>query len=395
MQTVTVRIKGDWRILLGRDLQIVFGITLVSAIGVTSIAPAFPSMAKDLGLTEGEVVMLITVFTFPGIILAPVMGILADRFGRKKVIVPSLLLFGMAGGACAFTTDYPALLALRFVNGVGASALGGLGQTIISDIFAGKDRTAALGYNASVLGVGTMIYPALGGALALLGWSYPFLLSALALPMGFIVLYGLRNPEPAALPPLRRYLGGALRSAADREILPAYLATLATFILLYGALLSYFPFLMHQRFNASPSTIGLMLAATSITTIIGAFNLGWITRRFNTKTIITVSFAAYAVAIMLVLVADSLWMMIIPVLLYGLANGLNIPSIQTHLSGSAPLEYRGVFMSVNSMVLRLGQTVGPVLSGVAFQMGGMEGVFFCSAAFSAVSLVLLVLFLRT
>ncbi|MBP7734537.1 MAG: MFS transporter [Spirochaetes bacterium] len=389
-----MRIKRDWRILLGRDLQIVFGITLISAIGVTSIAPAFPSMAKDLGLTEGEVVMLITVFTFPGIILAPVMGILADRFGRKKVIVPSLLLFGVAGGACAFATEYPVLLVLRFINGVGASALGGLGQTVITDMFAGKDRTEALGYNASVLGVGTMIYPALGGALALLGWNYPFLLSALALPMGIIVLYGLRNPEPAAMPPLRQYLGGALRSAADREVMPAYLATLATFILLYGALLAYFPFLMHQRFNASSSTIGLMLAATSVTTIIGAFNLGWISRRFRPKTIITVSFIAYAAAIMLVLLADNIWMMTIPVLLYGLANGLNIPSIQTHISGSAPMEFRGAFMSVNSMVLRLGQTVGPVLTGIAFQGWGMDGVFYCSAAFSIVAFVLLILFLN-
>ena len=184
---------------------------------------------------------------------------------------------------------------------MGASALGGLNQTIIGDMFSGEERTAALGYNASVLGVGTMIYPALGGALALLGWNYPFLLSVLALPMGVLVMLGLKNPEPAAALPLREYLAGAARSAADREIVPSYLATLATFILLYGALLAYFPFLMHSRFNASPSIIGLMLAATSVTTIIGAFNLGWISRRFASKTIIVASFVMYAVAILLVL----------------------------------------------------------------------------------------------
>ncbi len=389
-----MRIKPDWHILLGRDLQIVFGITLISVIGVNSIAPALPQIAKTLRLTEGQVVMLITIFTFPGIILSPVMGMLADRFGRKKIIVPSLFLFGAAGSACAFTGDYHILLALRFANGVGASALGGLNQTIIGDMYSGDERTAAMGYNASVLGVGTMIYPALGGALALLGWNYPFLLSVLALPMGFLVLFCLKNPEPSASPPLREYLVGAARSAADREVVPAYMATLATFILLYGALLAYFPFLMHRRFNAPPSTIGLMLAATSITTIIGAFNLRWISRRFTPKSIIVGSFAAYAAAIVLVLYADSLWLMTVPILLYGLANGLNIPSIQTHLSGSAPMEYRGVFMSVNSMVLRLGQTVGPVLTGVAFQMWGMEGVFYFSALFSILSFMLLALFLR-
>ncbi len=389
-----MRIKPDWHILFGRDLQIVFGITLISVIGVNSIAPAFPQIVRDLHLTEGQVVMLITIFTFPGIVLSPVMGMLADRIGRKKVIVPSLFLFSAAGCACAFTSDYHILLALRFANGVGASALGGLNQTIIGDMFSGEERTTALGYNASVLGVGTMIYPALGGALALLGWNYPFLLSVLALPIGFPVLFCLKNPEPGTAPPMCEYLIGAVRSIADREVVPAYMATLATFILLYGALLAYFPFLMHQRFNASPSTIGLMLAATSITTIIGAFNLGWISRRFTPKTIIIASFVVYAVAIVLVLFADSLWQMAISVLLYGLANGLNIPSIQTHLSGSAPMEYRGAFMSINSMVLRLGQTVGPILTGIAFQVWGMEGVFYFSALFSILSFVMLAMFLR-
>jgi len=389
-----VRIRPDRHILLRRDLQIVFGITLISVIGVNSIAPALPQIAKDLRLSEGQVVMLITVFTFPGIILSPVMGILADRFGRKRVIVPSLFLFGIAGCACAFTGDYHVLLVLRFANGVGASALGGLNQTIIGDMFSGNGRTEALGYNASVLGVGTMIYPALGGALALLGWNYPFLLSALALPVAFVVLFALRNPEPGPAPPLREYLAGAARSAADREVVPAYGATLATFMLLYGVLLAYFPFLMHRKFGAPPSVIGLMLAATSVTTIIGAFNLGWLSRRFTPKTIIISSFIGYAAAIIMVLYADSLWLMTVPVLLYGLANGLNIPSIQTHLSGSAPMEYRGAFMSMNSMVLRLGQTVGPVLTGFAFHQWGMEGVFLFSAIFSLLSFFLLAVFMH-
>jgi ACDE family multidrug resistance protein len=137
-----------------------------------------------------------------------------------------------------------------------------------------------------------------------------------------------------------------------------------------------------------------MLAASSVTTIIGAFNLGWISRRFKPKTIIIVSFIMYAAAIMLIVHAASIWLMTVPVLLYGLANGLNIPSIQTHLSGSAPMEYRGACMSINSMVLRLGQTVGPVVTGIAFQLWNMEGVFYFSALFSIVSFILLALFLR-
>lgn len=382
------------RIFLDRDLQIIFGITLISVIGVTSIAPALPMIAKDLRLTGSQVVMLITIFTLPGIFLSPVMGVLADRFGRKTVIVPSLFLFGIAGTACAFTDSFPLLLSLRFANGVGAAALGGLNQTVIGDLFNGTERAEALGYNATVLNIGTMAYPAIGGALALIGWSYPFLLSALALPMGALVLLFLKNPEPSLPPPIRGYLAGVMNSVSGGGIVPAYLATMAAFMLLYGALLAYFPFLLHARFGASPSTIGLMLAATSVSSMLAAFNLGRISRRFSYKTIIIASFALYAVVLGAVLWIDTIYLMTVPVLLYGFANGMNIPGIQTFLSGNAPMEYRGAFMSMNSMVLRLGQTLGPIFTGIAFHRWGMEGVFYSSALFAAASFLVLAVVLK-
>ncbi len=382
------------RIFLDRDLQIIFGITLISVIGVTSIAPALPMIAKDLRLTGSQVVMLITIFTLPGIFLSPVMGVLADRFGRKKVIVPSLFLFGIAGTACAFTDSFPLLLSLRFANGVGAAALGGLNQTVIGDLFNGTERAEALGYNATVLNIGTMAYPAIGGALALIGWSYPFLLSALALPMGALVLLFLKNPEPSSPPPIRGYLAGVMNSVSGGGIVPAYLATMAAFMLLYGALLAYFPFLLHARFGASPSTIGLMLAATSVSSMLAAFNLGRISRRFSHKTIIVVSFALYAVVLGAVQWIDTIYLMTVPVLLYGFANGMNIPGIQTFLSGNAPMEYRGAFMSMNSMVLRLGQTLGPIFTGIAYHRWGMEGVFYSSALFAAASFLVLAVVLK-
>lgn len=381
-------------ILFNRNLLIIFGVTLVSVTGVTSIAPAFPHIARSLSLSEEEVVMLITVFTFPGIFLAPVMGILADRIGRKKVIVPSLLLFGVAGAACAFTDSYRLILLFRLLAGVGGASLGGLNQTVIGDMFEGERRNAALGYNASVLGIGTMAYPAIGGALALLGWSYPFLLSLLALPVAFLVWLGLDNPEPSKRVPMRAYTAAALGFISAGKTVPAFAATLSTFILLYGGLLAYFPFMMHDRFGARSSTIGLMLAATSLTTIIGSFNLGGALRRFRPRTILVVSFFMYAVSFMLIMHARSMAFMLVPVLIYGLANGINIPCVQTLLTGSVPMEYRGIFMSFNSMVLRLGQTAGPVFAGIAFVTWGMTGVLYSAAAFALVSLVSLAIFIR-
>lgn len=118
---------------------------------------------------SGQVGLLITVFTLPGVVLTPIWGVLSDRYGRKRVLVPSLILFGLAGGACALARNFELLMVLRTIQGVGAAALGAINVTIVGDLFSGRERTAALGYNSSVLSSATAAYPAIGGALATLG----------------------------------------------------------------------------------------------------------------------------------------------------------------------------------------------------------------------------------
>jgi MFS family permease len=59
-----------------------------------------------LEISPQNIGLLITVFTFPTVILSPIIGVMADRFGRKKILVPSLILFGLAGTACAFARDF-------------------------------------------------------------------------------------------------------------------------------------------------------------------------------------------------------------------------------------------------------------------------------------------------
>ena len=154
----------------------------MAVLGSSSVSPAFPKVVAELGVSPGQVGLLITVFTLPGVFLTPVAGVLSDKFGRKTVLIPSLLLFGVAGGACALARDFELLLGLRVLQGVGAAALGATNVTLIGDLVAGRERTAALGYNSSVLSTGTASYPAIGGAPATFGWYYPFALPLLAIP---------------------------------------------------------------------------------------------------------------------------------------------------------------------------------------------------------------------
>lgn len=370
-------------LFFNKHLQIVFCVTLIAVMEVSCIAPVLPKIADALSITAGQANLLIVVFTMPGIVLSPFFGIAADRFGRKNVLVPALLLFGICGTAAGFTESFSLLLVLRFFQGAGAASLGSINQTIIGDIFPGKDRVTAMGYNSSVLSIGTMVYPSIGGAIAMLGWHYPFFLATMAFPVSLLVIFGLDYREPVKNGELGEYLKHSFRLIKKKDILSLYIGTLAAFILLYGILLAFFPFYMKNHFHASPLVIGLAMSTSSIGAIIGSFNLGKLAGVFSSKKLLVSAYLIYPAALSIAYFMPTILLFIIPVFIYGFANGILIPNIQTQISILAPDEYRGAFMSINSSVLRLGQTIGPLISGIIITRLGEDYVFIFGAIFAS------------
>ncbi len=382
------------RLYLDHNLLIVFSITLTAIMSVSSITPALPKVMRELDISPRSVGLLITVFTMPGIILTPVFGILADRFGRKRIVVPSLLLFGIAGGICGFIKDFELLLVLRFIQGIGAAPLGSLNATIIGDLFSGKERTAAMGYNSSVLSIGTTLYPAIGGVLAVVSWSYPFLLAFLGIPVGFLVLFGLKNPEPRSDQNLKEYLKNLFLALQDRRIICLIISCGATFIILYGSYLTYLPIFMAERFDASTVVIGLLMSSVSIITAITASQLGRMARRIPERSLLKISFIFYGAALFLVPYVGKIYFLLPIIFLFGFAHGTNIPVTISLLSGLAPMEYRAAFMATNGMVLRAGQTIGPLLMGLMYTIGGVDYTFFTGTGLAIFMFLFLILFFK-
>lgn len=363
-----------------RNLQIIFGVTLMAVLGVSSITPAFPSIMRELGITVGQVGLLITFFTLPGAILAPFLGVAADRFGRKKILVPSLFLFAITGTASTFIRDFNVLLAMRVFQGIGAAGLGSINITIISDLYSGRQRAEAMGLNTSVLSIGVASYPIIGGALALLGWYYPFTLSIIAIPIGILAFTSLKNPEPRNFQSLREYLSGTWGHLKNIRVAGLFATGILTFIILYGAFLTYFALLLGETFGASSFIIGLVMASMSLTTAAVSWQLGRINKWFSLPTIIKLAFVIYAVALVLIPLMPSLWLLLIPSIIFGIAMGLSMPTILTAVAELAPPEYRAAFMSINSTMLRLGQTIGPPLMGLIYVYQGLDTAFFAAAA---------------
>lgn len=367
-----------------KNITIIFLITLMGVMGVASITPAFPSIIKHFGITPGQVTLLITVFTFPGIFLAPVIGVMADRYGRKTILFPSLLLFGIAGVGCFFTADWKVLLVLRFFQGTGAASLGMLNVTLIGDLFSGEKRGAIMGYNASVLSIGTAAYPAIGGALAMAGWRFPFLLPLLAVPTAILMILWLKNPEPTAKPNLGEYLRKTWKIINQKTVWGLFIINILLFVILYGAYLSYFPQLMVERLQSTSLHIGLMMSGFSVVTATTASQLKRINRLLKPKTQLQLGFVLYLVSMLLLSFAGSWWQLVIPVITFGMAHGMIIPGIQTLLVGFAPISERAGFMSINSLVLRVGQTTGPLIIGIFYVLGGTGTAFVGGAVVAAV-----------
>jgi MFS family permease len=364
------------KLFLDRNLLIIFGVTATAMLGTGSITPAFPQMMAYFNIDSQQAGWMITINTLPGIFLAPVWGVVADRIGRKKVLVPSLVFYALCGGAQAFTDDFTLLLALRFFQGCAGAPLAALNNTVIGELYVGRERMEAMGYNASVQSACMLGYPLLGGAVALFGWHYPFLLPLLGLPVAWFVAVKLNNPEPKrSTQPMLDYLGSALKSVANRRMAALYFINILTVAVSFGVLIVYFTLLLSYHFGANSFEIGVITAFSPVVSGLLATQVGRIRAHMSFRQMIVVGLVLSAIGVSLNMSMPSLWWLLVPAFIRGIAQGILNPSVNTLVVEFAPHESRAAVMSLNSTMFRIGQTFGPFLFGLVYAVGGLDAVF--------------------
>ena len=376
------------------NLPIIFSVTLLGVMGVAIIAPALPVIMKQFNLTVAQVGLLITFFTVPSVLITPILGVAADRLGRKKIIAFSLLLFGVSGILCGLAGDFGTLLLLRVFQGIGAAALSSLNLTIIGDLYQGSRRAGIMGINSSVLSLGTASYPLLGGALATLAWNFPFFISFLAIPVGFAVLFRLKSPEPDNHESLKTYFASAWKGFKNFRILSLFSLGIMTFIILFGCISTTLSILLSRDFGASALSIGIVMFTMSITTATVSSQLGRIYRRFRKENLLIFGFGCYSIALLLISYSPSLWFFILPMLIFGVGNGLVMPVVQVLVVEQASPEHRAILMSTNGAMLRVGQSIGPPLTALAFAQPNHRWAFYLGIILSLVSILVIIFGIR-
>ncbi len=364
-------------------LRIIFGVTIVSILGMSPITPAFPRMIKFFHIAPSAIGLVIAFFALPGIVMTPLYGVLADRVGRKGALLFALVVYGLGGTACGLVSDFKVFLAMRFVQGMGASGLGALATTLIGDLYSGHKRTDFMGYNASILSVGTALFPAAGGLLSQFSWRYPFFLNLFAFVAVYWVLKEFNFPSlQKEKCPFKDYLKNAFHGISDRKAIWLFAGGSAIYFLIMGSYVTYIPVLMSHRFKSQPWEIGVVLAAGSIGAGIAAAITGKLARMWGHTFLIRISFAGFLGTFALIPLMKSTWALLLPAILFGSANGIAFPLIQSVIVALAPFKYRGAFVSFNGMILRYSQVISPVVFAGVYSAFGIDFVFYGAALLS-------------
>src|SRR5690625_2801385 len=229
----------------GMTITAIGSIPLIMVLGNSMIIPIFPAMKKALKLSQMQVSLTITVFSVSAAILIPFVGYLSDRYSRKVIIIPSLLLYGLGGllagfAAAFFSKAYIWVLIGRAIQGIGAAGAAPIAMALTGDLFKGGEQSKVLGIFEASNGLGKVLSPILGSLFGLIIWyAVFFTFPALCIVAMILVLIFVKEKKKTeSPPPFRKYLNGlkTVFKVEGRWLSVAYLAGGTCLFTLFGIL---------------------------------------------------------------------------------------------------------------------------------------------------------------
>jgi ACDE family multidrug resistance protein len=348
-------------------LVLILAVTGTGIMGNTLIAPAIPDILDQFGVGDAGAGLLIAATSFPGIFMAPVMGVLADRLGRRRVLVPCLGAFGVFGTVAALAPSFAILLAARFGMGIGAAGLINLAVVLIGDHWGPADRTRLIGRNAAFLTVCLAVLPPVGGILTDLGtWRLALAPYGLALVTAVAAWRVLPPDRPDVTVSMREQLGGVGEVIRRPAMMLILVGGAISFVMIFGVFLSTLPIHLENEFGFGASVRGLFLALPAMTSTLVAFNLQRVREHIAAPTLLVICSLLFAVGFAMIGSGEMIAVVVLGCLVYGMGEGALIPTLQDQAVELSPPAHRGAVVAVYVGAARLGQTVGPLGAAALF-----------------------------
>lgn len=370
-----------------RGLVVAFSTSLAAVMGTQLVYPSLPAMMQQLRVDEAAIGLVVTAYTLPAVFLAPLAGAVADLRGRRPLLFGGLLLFGLAGAAVGLAPTFELVLALRAVQGLGATALLPLTIVLLSDLVPEDREASAQGAKVVLDRVATIGAPILAGVLAAVAWSLPFFLYAVAIPLAFLGLAWLPETRSRERTSLRAYAGGFGAVVRRPRLLLAFAAGSLRFFLDYGYF-TYLPIYLAVARGTFSGVIGLLLSAYAVGAIVTASQVGRLVRGRDPALVLFAGFGLAGFSILAVPFLASDVLVAASLFVYGLGNGLISPLQKGLLTRNAPTSLRGGVVSLDRVLQQVAKSAAPAAMGVLLVMADVTAVFWVLGGLSLLSVAL-------
>ncbi|WP_273808263.1 MULTISPECIES: MFS transporter [unclassified Pseudomonas] len=306
-------------------------INCLSPMAAIVVAPSLPQMQAHFADVPNVQFLVPISLAVPGLMVAllgPLMGIVADRLGRKRLLLLSMVGYGCMGVLPLFLESLHAIIVSRVVLGCMEAVVVTISTTLIGDYYSGALRQRYLALQTTFAASSAILFFMIGGALGELGWRMPYVVYVVALVMAVFAHFLLWEPKPQSL------------SADDAEdasqqakaFRPALLAVTCLVTLVGGVafmvLQIQLAYLLRDIGQTSPSTAGMIASAGSVMIVLGTLSVHLLLRlKLRIPHCLALAFALIGCSFLLVPWADRTSLMLFVALVNGLGCGLMLPSL--------------------------------------------------------------------
>ena len=372
-----------------RSLVVLFLTIFVSLIGFGIIIPLLPFYAQTFGASPTTIGLLFASFSLAQFVAAPILGDLSDRWGRRPVLVFSLLGTVLSFTLLALAHSLTLLFIARIVDGLSGGNITAA-RAYIADVTPPEDRAKRYGLIGAAFGLGFILGPALGGALSHISYTAP-IWAAVALSAIAAVLAYAWLPEPArhaadaGAPPWWRTLPELIARPGLGSLLLVdflYWSTFAVYqttFALYG----------QRRFGWDATHIGYILASFGLLgVVIQTHVVGPVTRALGDRRTLVVGLGCATTGLAVGSLAGSIPVFVLGLVPTALGMGLCNPTLTALISRSVGPAEQGLVQGAAGALESLGRTGGPIWGNVVLEHYGEGTTYGAAAVAFAATLVL-------
>lgn len=358
-------------------LAVMFMTTLLPVSVV--ISPSLPGMATALGVSDARVGLVITAITLPPMLLAPVVGIAGDMFGRRTVAVPGLFLYGAAGVAISLAGTFPAVLGLRALQGLAMAGIAPLTVTLLGDMYEGSLGTTAQGMRMSAAGIALTVGPLVAGALAGLAWQYPFYLYGLSfLAMIAVYLYVPETAEsiddaPSLRGTLRQYTRSITDEIGDSRLL---VVMVGGFMRFFGsfAFFTFVPIFAVRSLGTTPFVAGVVVALSGVRILLSP-TAGWWVARFSRRWALVGTVTVQLTVFALIPFVPNVLALAVLAVLFGVGDAIFDPLVNDGVTSMVAARNRNGVVGGLRVLKEGGKTAAPAVLGAVLALAGYTWLF--------------------